>query len=116
MRTIYQASPWKAATVSPVRSFAFVSHQPHRIGTPNDTFSPARFSPRRTGLEQAGAEEPLEGRDLTVPMCLCEYASSSMGQSCAKPTAGGTAGSPEVGSDAGGESKTVGTIATVAIA
>jgi len=116
MRTLYQASPWKAATVSPVRSFAFKSHQAHRIGTPSDTFSPATFSPRRTGLGQAGAREPLEGRDLTVPFCLCEYMNSSMGQSCATPTAGGSGGSAEFGTDSMGESKGVGTIATVAIA
>jgi hypothetical protein len=39
-----------------------------------------------------------------------------MGQSCAKPTAGGAGGSAEFGSDSMGESKTVGTIATVAVA
>lgn len=116
MRTLYQASPWKAATVSPVRSFALMSHRPHRIGTPSDTFSPARFSPRRAGLGQAGAGEPLEGRDVTVPFCLCEYMNSSMGQSCAKPTAGGSGGTAEFGSDSVAESKGVGTVASVAIA
>lgn len=115
MRTLYKSAPWAAEAISPARPFTFISHRPHRIGTPADTFSPARFSPRRAGLEQAGAGKPIEGGNLTVPICLCEYM-SSMGQSCAKPTAGGTGGSAEFGSDSGGGSKGGGTIITIAVA
>jgi len=133
MRTLYQASPWKAAEGPVFRSNALGRHTPERLGNPSAFFSRAPFIPTRpvgapiigatdrtlilvneqddgssdataidmdTVLDRDGwgQGEPVEGVDITRPVCRCHFAGegSQLGQACSKPTAGGS-GSAEFG-------------------
>lgn len=120
MRTMYQASPWKAANGPIFRSSAFGRHTPERLGDPSAYFSRDRFVPtRQLGAPVLGralvlanerivqAPEPeeitlgqgeREGIDITRPVCRCKFAhyGSELGQGCSAPTAGGS-GSAEFG-------------------
>lgn len=148
MRTSYQAAPWKAATTPLARSLSFAGHAPQRLGDPSAFFSKAPFIPARpigapmiggvdrtlivvnesaprpdmeTILDQDswGSREPVEGVDITRPICRCKFASNSqLGQGCSKPSSGGS-GSAEFGA---GESPatassgpSLGTVAVVGV-
>lgn len=114
MRTMYQASPWKAANGPIFRSSAFINHTPERLGDPSAYFSRERFIPtRQLGTPVLGralvlanerlvqmpdVDEPLmgqgerEGIDITRPVCRCKFAhnNTELGQACSQPTAGGS--------------------------
>jgi hypothetical protein len=62
-----------------------------------------------------GPEGPIEGVDITRPMCRCKFSSNSqLGQGCSRPSAGGS-GSAEFGAGDGGAAgdSNIGTIAIV---
>lgn len=129
MRTMYQASPWKAANGPVFRSAAFQYHMPERLGDPSAYFSRERFIPtRQIGAPVLGralvlpnerlvqapeADESMmgqgerEGIDITRPVCRCKFAhnNTELGQACSQPTAGGS-GSAQFG--AGEEPKSSG--------
>lgn len=117
MRTMYQASPWKAANGPFFRSSAFDRHMPERLGDPSGYFSGERFIPtRQPSAPVLGRALVLpnqriirvpnselgqgdrEGIDVTRPICRCEFANhgANLGQACSTPTAGGS-GSAEFG-------------------
>jgi len=120
MRTMYQASPWKAANVPIFRSSALGRHTPERLGDPSNFFSRENFIPTRPlGAPVLGraiilANERIvrapeledstmgqgerEGIDITRPVCRCKFAKhdAQLGQGCSTPTAGGS-GSAEFG-------------------
>lgn len=102
MRTMYQASPWKAANVPIFRSSAFGRHTPERLGDPSAFFSRESFVPTRLigapVLGRSLGEGEREGIDITRPVCRCKFAKheGQLGQGCSTPTAGGS-GSAEFG-------------------
>lgn len=128
MRTLYQASPWKAANGPVFRSSAFGRHTPERLGDPSAYFSRDRFIPtRQLGAPALGRTLVLpnerlvhapevdeatmgqgerEGVDVTRPICRCHFAGdgSQLGQACSAPTAGGS-GSAQFGAGEGAPSE-----------
>jgi len=116
MRTAYQASPWRAATTPLARSLSFASPAPQRLGDPSEFFSKVPFIPARpVGVPMGGRSlipadsredyapsvrglgEMLDGVEVTRPICRCKFGQGAeLGQSCSKPTAGGS-GSAEYG-------------------
>jgi hypothetical protein len=116
MRTMYQASPWKAANGPFFRSSAFDRHMPERLGDPSAYFSGERFLPTRSGgapvlgralvlpnqrivhAPSGLGQGDREGVDVTRPICRCDFTKhgANLGQACSAPTAGGS-GSAEFG-------------------
>jgi hypothetical protein len=109
MRTLYQASPWKAASTPVFRSFAFDRHVPERLGDPSGFFSKAPFIPTRpVGV-------PIMGGVNRSLVLAKERGGAELGQACSKPTAGGS-GSAEFGAgDGAAGDSTIGTIAVVGV-
>lgn len=136
MRTLYQSSPWQAATSPVARSQAFGFHAPTRLGDPSGYFAGEPFmpvggpripsrsvilaAPRRT---LAQTEQPIEGVNITRPVCRCKFGNlqrdSSLGQGCSRPTGGGGSGSAtfdgNVEPPTSGQGVDVGTIALVGV-
>lgn len=132
MRTAYQASPWRAATTPLARSLSFASLAPQRLGDPSDFFSKVPFIPAQpVGVPMGGRSliptdsrgasapgvrglgEMLDGVEVTREVCRCKFAQggAELGQSCSKPTAGGS-GSAEygVGDEAHAGDSNIGTV------
>jgi len=128
MRTMYQASPWKAAAMPVFTSSAFQRHTPSRLGDPSAFFAPEKFIPtrplgapirmgsmNRTLILMNENDRPaydldldptlVEGVDITRPICRCKFAGNGgdheLGQSCSKPTAGGSGSAEFSGGEEG---------------
>ena len=126
MRTMYQASPWKAAAVPVFTSSALRRHTPSRLGDPSAFFAPEKFIPTRPlgapvrmgsmnrTLILMSEQDPdaydidldptlVEGVDIARPTCRYSFAgnggSRELGQSCSKPTAGGSGSAEFSGGD-----------------